>query len=154
MAGKHVSPGDATGSTLGFAWNPRLTRAYQEGRKAGRTGAVTGTDNTSVAAATMTDSTASFTIDALIGLVITNTATGASAFITDNTATVVTGTLSSGTWSSGNGYSVSGALLAANPHPLEAGVAPPARLAWNSGLFNHGVDDSSTAASQKFETAA
>lgn len=66
----------------------------------------TSTDDTSSGAAFMTDSTAAFVTGRLIGKIITNTTTGATATITANTATTVTGTLSSGTWDSGDGYTI------------------------------------------------
>lgn len=63
-----------------------------------------GTDDTSVAVANvMTDSTASWAVDELIGMVIDNTTDGTSAVIIDNDATTVT--VASGIiWDSGDAY--------------------------------------------------
>lgn len=72
-----------------------------------------GTDDTSTNAAFMTDSTASFTTNALIGYVIKNTTDGSQALITANTATTVTGVLYGGTendWDSGDAYLISSGL--------------------------------------------
>ncbi len=68
-----------------------------------------GTDDTSVGAATMTDTTASFVVDGLIGYVIRNITDGSWGIITDNTETVVTATLVGGTgneWDSGDEYEI------------------------------------------------
>lgn len=60
-------------------------------------------------AAVLTDSTASWTIDALIGKVIENVTDGSSGIITDNTATTVTATLAGGDndWDIGDTYLIS-----------------------------------------------
>jgi len=67
------------------------------------TGTHTGADD----AATLTDSTASFTPDSLIGFSIENTTDGSDGIITDNDATTVTATLAGGTgndWDNGDAY--------------------------------------------------
>jgi hypothetical protein len=82
---------------------------FSDGRAVTGVSRFTGTDDTSAAAATMTDSTASFTVDALIGLYIFNLTDGSFGVITDNTATVVTATLTGGTnnnWDSGDEYKI------------------------------------------------
>lgn len=76
---------------------------------AGAGGLISGTDNTSSAAAFMTDSTASFTTNALVGYVIENETDGSYGVITANTATTVTATLQGGTnnnWDSGDTYTI------------------------------------------------
>ncbi|MHA2068613.1 MAG: hypothetical protein ACXABY_29980, partial [Candidatus Thorarchaeota archaeon] len=60
-------------------------------------------------AATLTDSAASFTIDALIDDTVNNTTDGSSCVITDNDATTITCTLAGGTdndWDTGDAYTV------------------------------------------------
>src|SRR3989344_2587900 len=79
---------------------------------------VGGSDNTSTGAATMTDSTASFTVDEYVGYTIYNTTTGAQGIISTNTATVVTAAMydNNGTdhvWDSGDTYLI-GAPLNSN----------------------------------------
>ncbi len=74
-----------------------------------------GTDNTSVGAATMTDTTASFTVNQYIGYTIYNTTTGAQGIISANTATVVTAAMydnngADHTWDSGDSYLIGAAL--------------------------------------------
>jgi len=67
------------------------------------TGTHTGADD----AATLTDSTASFAVDSLIGFSIENTTDGSDGIITDNDATTVTATLAGGTgddWDNGDAY--------------------------------------------------
>jgi len=66
----------------------------------------TGSDDTSVSAAFMTDTTRAFEPNTLVGKVITNITTSATATITANTGTTITGTLSAGTWDSGDTYSI------------------------------------------------
>ena len=140
MAGKHIGAG-AVSSSLGSNYIPggKIDKAYAEGRLSGGIGRTNGIDNTSTAAATMTDSTAAFPTAGigLDGRVITNLTNGSVAVITANTATVVTGTLSgSETWDSGDGYSISGGLLTDNPHD---GLSNDAELAWDAGFLNQGV---------------
>lgn len=68
-----------------------------------------GTDDTSSAAAFLTDTTASWTIDDLIGLKVLNKTDGSEGTITDNTATTVTATLSGGlnnNWDAGDIYEI------------------------------------------------
>jgi len=70
---------------------------------------VKGTDDTSTAAAFLTDSTASWTTDEWAGFFIKNTTDGSVAKIISNTGTTITGTLYGGTndnWDSGDGYSI------------------------------------------------
>lgn len=70
---------------------------------------VKGTDDTSVGAAFLTDSTASWTPSEWVGYFIKNTTDGSFALITANTGTTITGTLYGGTtddWDSGDGYSI------------------------------------------------
>lgn len=69
-----------------------------------------GTHTGSDGAATLTDSSKSYTVDALVGLRVRNTVTGATGIITANTATTITATLSSGTWSEGDTYYIEIAL--------------------------------------------
>lgn len=69
------------------------------------TGTHTGTNN----AATLTDSTKSWSPDALIGKTIRNTTDGSIGVITANTSSTVTATLSGGTdndWDTGDAYEV------------------------------------------------
>ena len=67
----------------------------------------TGTDDTSVNAAFMTDSGAAFVVNQFIGWVIVNiTQSGATGTITANTATTITATMSSGDWDSGDSYRI------------------------------------------------
>lgn len=121
MAGKHTGAARRS-SVLGQNYIPggRLDRAYAEGRAAAITGEINGTDDTSTAAATMTDSTASFATagSGLDGRLITNVTISQNAIITANSGTVITGILSgSGNWDSGDVYHISGAVRAtANPH--------------------------------------
>jgi len=68
-----------------------------------------GTDSTSAGAATLTDSTAAWAVDALIGHTVQNVTDGSEGIITGNTATVITATLAGGTanhWDSGNTYNI------------------------------------------------
>jgi len=87
----------------------------------------TGADDTSAGAAFMTDSTASFVEDALIGMLIYNTTDGSHAVITDNTATTVVGTLVGGvanTWTAADTYEIRSALqIGIGPTPAAA-IAP------------------------------
>ena len=75
------------------------------------TGTHTGTTSVTV----MTDSTATFTVDALIGLTITNTTDGSSGVITNNTATTITVVaLTGGTdndWDTSDAYVVNGTTI-------------------------------------------
>jgi len=60
-------------------------------------------------AATLSDSTASFTNDELIGMRVINSTDGSAAYITDNTTTTIVGTLSGGTdnnWDDDDAYAV------------------------------------------------
>lgn len=85
-----------------------------------------GTDDTSAAAAFLTDSTASWEIDALIGMLVYNTTDGSHAVITDNTATTITGTLAGGTadtWTSGDAYQIK------PKHQIGIGPTPAAAIA-------------------------
>lgn len=69
----------------------------------------TGTDDTSTNAAFLTDTTASFRVNGLIGHVLHNVTDGSSGVVTANTATTVTATLSGGSendWDSGEVYSI------------------------------------------------
>ena len=69
-----------------------------------------GADN----AAVLTDSTASFTNDALIGATLYNLTDGSDTVVTDNGATTITGVLANGTdddWDIGDSYSL-GKMLA------------------------------------------
>lgn len=69
----------------------------------------TGTDDTSAAAAFLTDSSASWTIDEWVGFRVVNETDGSSGVITANTATTITATLSGGVgnnWDSGDVYSI------------------------------------------------
>jgi hypothetical protein len=64
-----------------------------------------GTDNTSIAAAFMTDTTQSFTVNAYVGWRIKNITDGSEGTIISNTATTVTAALSGGSgnnWDSGD----------------------------------------------------
>lgn len=69
---------------------------------------VSGTDDTSSShTTTMTDTTAAFTADALIGMLLTNTTDNTTGFIVDNTATTIVTDVSDGfDWDSGEGYTV------------------------------------------------
>ena len=68
---------------------------------------ITGTHTGSNGAAALTDANALFVDDELIGLTLTNTTNSQTATVTDNTDTVVTGTLSGAeTWDTGDGYSI------------------------------------------------
>lgn len=71
---------------------------------------VRGAHDGSANASAVTDSSASFTTNALVGRVIHNVTDGSSATITANTATTITGTLSGGTdndWDVGDIYYIS-----------------------------------------------
>jgi len=140
MAGKHIGAGEA--STLGANYIPgsRIDKAYAEGRRENLNGdQLSGTDNTSNEAATMTDSTASFPTAGigLDGRTIRNVTGGGSAVITANTGTVVTGILTgSAKWDAGppqDAYHISGGLIASNPHVAGTDEA----IAWAAG-FNEG----------------
>src|SRR3989338_2448067 len=79
---------------------------------------VGGSDNGSTGAATMTDTTATFTVDEYIGYTIYNTTTGAQGIISTNSATVVTADMydnngADHTWDSGDTYLI-GAPLNSN----------------------------------------
>lgn len=68
-----------------------------------------GSDDTSVSAAFLTDSTASWTTDELVGYTIYNVTDGSFGIITANTGTTVTATLEGGTendWDSGDVYKI------------------------------------------------
>lgn len=68
-----------------------------------------GADDTSVAAAFLTDSTASWTVNAFVGATVFNDTDGSSGTVTANTATTITATLSGGSvnvWNSGDAYRV------------------------------------------------
>ncbi|MFT7565366.1 MAG: hypothetical protein ACI8V7_000364 [Candidatus Paceibacteria bacterium] len=74
-----------------------------------------GSDTSSTAAATMTDTGASFTIDEYIGYTIYNTTTGAQGIISTNSATVVTADMyddngTDHTWDSTDTYLIGAAL--------------------------------------------
>lgn len=74
---------------------------------------VGGSDDTSTDAAFMTDSTASFVTNALIGYVIKNTTDSSEGLITANTGTTVTAVLGGGgenDWDSGDNYLISEGL--------------------------------------------
>jgi hypothetical protein len=69
----------------------------------------TGTDDTSTAAAFLTDSTASWTINEWIGFKVINVTDLSEGTITANTATTITATLAGGTndnWDSGDTYQI------------------------------------------------
>jgi hypothetical protein len=69
----------------------------------------TGTHDGAGNAAALTDSTAAFTTNEFVGLVISNTTDGSTGLITANTATTVTATLSGGTdddWDASDAYSI------------------------------------------------
>lgn len=94
-------------------------------------GIITGADDTSVNAAFLTDTTASWTIDEHVGKTISNTTDGSSGTITANTATTVTATLSGGTeddWDSGDAYSI-GASANGAPHITESDIVKVATTA-------------------------
>ncbi len=64
--------------------------------------------------AILTDSTASWTVDALIGMQVFNQTDGSSGFITDNDATTVTATLAGGTdndWDNGDLYEINNSQM-------------------------------------------
>lgn len=70
-----------------------------------------GTHDGASNAAVLSDSAASWGINALVGKVVQNVTDGSYAVITANTATTVTGTLAGGTdddWDSGDAYSIQG----------------------------------------------
>jgi hypothetical protein len=72
-----------------------------------------GTDDTSTAAAFLTDSTAVFTASEFVGYIIKNVTDGSQALITANTTTTITGVLFGGTnndWDSGDAYLISQGL--------------------------------------------
>ena len=72
-----------------------------------------GTDDTSVAAAFLTDSTATWTTDEWVGYTIKNVTDGSEGLITANTGTTVTATLGGGgtdDWNSGEAYLISEGL--------------------------------------------
>lgn len=69
----------------------------------------TGIDDTSAAAAFLTDSSASWTINEWVGFRVVNVTDGSSGVITANTATTITATLSGGVgnnWDSGDVYNI------------------------------------------------
>lgn len=81
-----------------------------------------GADN----AAVLSDSTASWGIDALVGKVVQNVTDGSYAVITANTATTVTGTLVGGTdgdWDDGDAYSIQGSTAGRLEWPNNAPAA-------------------------------
>jgi len=153
MAGKHTGASEAP-SALGVNYIPgsRIDRAFAEGRAAGIVGEITGTDDTSIAAATMTNSIASPVFPTagvgLDGRVITNVTistatTNINSTITANTGTVVTGILSgSGNWDSTNAYHITGAVVTDNPHVAGTDES----TAWIAGLH------SAYAANKQYET--
>lgn len=71
----------------------------------------TGTQDGGSSNTTMTDSTASFEVDGLIGMYIKNTTTGKYGLITDNTATTVITSSQSGFWVNGQAYRIEGTTL-------------------------------------------
>ena len=69
----------------------------------------TGSDNTSTAAAFMTNTSASYTVNEFVDMIIENETDQSYALITANTATTITGTLRGGTsnnWDSGDTYTI------------------------------------------------
>jgi len=85
-------------------WQPadEIQNMWQKVRVSSKfsSGAHTGADN----ASSLTDAGQDWPVDSLVGGTATNTATGATAPITANTATTVTGTLSSDDWDTGDTY--------------------------------------------------
>lgn len=103
-----------------------------------------GTDDTSAGAAFLTDSTASWVVNALVGMLICNTTDNSHAVITANTATTITGVLAGGvanTWTAADTYDIRSLLqIGTGPTPAAA-LAPivspgtaavPAAIALNS----------------------
>ena len=88
--------------TEGNGWN-NLDYAYKLDAKV----EYTGTDSGSSSAAFLTDSTATWKTNELVGYSIVNTPDGSRSVVTANTSTQVTGVLIGGTtnlWNSGNAY--------------------------------------------------
>lgn len=104
--------GDAPWRAAGGAPNTKNWQLH--GIRFDTGGTFAGTHTGSSAASVLTDSTESWTADALVGRTITNTTDGSSGTITANTATTVTATLSGGTdndWDTGDSYTISTGAL-------------------------------------------
>jgi len=109
------------------------------------TGSHTGSSNSS----SLTDSSASFPTDALIGFTINNTTDGSSGTITDNTSVGVTATLSGGTdddWDGGDAYTITNAPESGDNYLLLADCGSAANIdvysdasnVWESGRVDLG----------------
>jgi len=86
-----------------------------------------GTDDTSAGAAFLTDSTASWTVNELVGMLLVNTTDGSRTIVTANTATTVTGVLvggSANTWTSGDAYEIRSVLQIGTGATPAAAIAP------------------------------
>jgi len=87
----------------------------------------TGTDDTSAAAAFLTDTTASWVVNALVGMLLYNTADESHTVITANTATTITGVLVGGTtnkWTAADTYEIRSLIhIGTGPTPA-ATIAP------------------------------
>ena len=90
--------------------NSIFERVVIGGGKMGQTGTHNGANNASI----LSDSGATWTADAFIGLTVRNTTDGSEGVITDNDGTTITATLAGGTdndWDSGDAYEIVGEAL-------------------------------------------
>jgi len=72
-------------------------------------GLESGTHDGASNVATLSDSTATFTVNALVGYTVSNTTDGSSGLVTANTATTVTATLAGGAendWDASDAYTI------------------------------------------------
>lgn len=86
-----------------------------------------GTDDTSAGAAFLTDTTASWEVNALVGMLLYNTTDGSHTVITANTATTITGVLVGGTantWTSADAYEIRSNLQIGTGPTIAAAIAP------------------------------
>lgn len=86
-----------------------------------------GTDDTSAAAAFLTDTTASWETNALVGMLLFNTTDESHTVITANTATTITGVLVGGTantWTSADVYEIRPSLQIGTGPTAAAAIAP------------------------------
>ena len=109
----------------------------------------TGSHTGSSGAGTLTDTSASFPTDALIGFTINNTTDGSSGTITDNTNVGVTATLAGGTdddWDGGDTYTITDAPETGDDYLLLADCGSAANIdvysdtsnVWESGRIDLG----------------
>ena len=111
----------------------------------------TGTQDGGSSNTTMTDSTASFEVDGLIGMYIKNTTTGKYGLITDNTATTVITSSQSGFWVNGQAYRIEGTTLTGVTGWTDSGSCTIYHAVENGSIVvTNGVGNYSSAPSVSF----